>query len=52
VRPLTIAIGMPVGVLKAGNSLSAISTALFLNICKQTANKSIPNRIRKMNAPP
>jgi len=34
VRTLTIAIGMPVGVLKAGNSLSAIITALSLNICQ------------------
>jgi len=36
VRPLTIAIGMPVGVLKAGISLSAISIAFVLNICKRT----------------
>ena len=36
VRTLTIAIGMPVGVLNAGISLSAISIALFLNIYKHT----------------
>jgi len=35
VREFTIAIGMPVGVLNAGSSLSAISIALFLNIYKQ-----------------
>jgi len=35
VRTFTIAIGMPVGVLNAGISLSAISIALVLNIYKQ-----------------